>query len=200
MSLASSLSSKSCFDGLCGHCGSCRREDREIERLIRPKVLPPIELSPTREQIMAESVKRHRPSRRPVPKVQNRRAEHVTKPPPVPSPCAECGEMRGLRPAGFGGKGSVIDGVGTICTVCSDRPKLAAIIAEIEAKPFPRSKSDNTLLSKSRLRIRRVTRFGRPFHPEATHGNGNAYASYRCRCPECCAWRTADDRARRNVA
>lgn len=85
----------------------------------------------------------------------------------------------------------------TLCQVCADHPRIQATITRLENKAGPRTKSETTLLSKSRFRIQRITKNGRPFHPNANHGSGNGYVSYLCRCAECRDWRAEQDRAAR---
>lgn len=202
--IATSLSTQSCPTGLCGQCGLCRREMREADRLMIPKVQAPIELSPTVQQLLAEDRKRERRTRRPTPKVTNRRATtgapyvrpSRAKNTATPSPCTECGEMRGYKICGGRGHGYTLDAVGNLCTVCADKPKLTAQIAALEANPT-RTKAEHNTLSRARIRLRRITRNGRPYHPEAPHGTSNAYASYQCRCDECRAYKTEQDRAAR---
>lgn len=203
--IATSLSTQSCPTGYCGQCGPCRREMREADRLMIPKALPPIELSPTAQQLLAEPRReRERRTRRPIPKVQNRRATTATpyvrpsraKNTATPSPCTECGEMRGYKICGGRGHGRTLDAVGNLCTVCADKPKLTAQIAALEANPT-RTKAEHNTLSRARIRLRRITRNGRPYHPEAPHGTSNAYASYQCRCDECRAYKTEQDSAAR---
>ena len=202
--IATSLSTQSCPTGLCGQCGPCRREMREADRLMIPKVQAPIELSPTVQQLLAEDRKRSRPTRRPINKVANRRATTATpyvrpsraKNTATPSPCTECGEMRGYKICGGRGHGYTLDAVGNLCTVCADKPKLTAQIAALEANPT-RTKAEHNTLSRARIRLRRITRNGRPYHPEAPHGTSNAYASYQCRCDECRAYKTEQDSAAR---
>ena len=115
--IATSLSTQSCPTGLCGQCGPCRREMREADRLMIPKVQAPIELSPTVQQLLAEDRKRERRTRRPTPKVTNRRTTPPRRPTPLPpttptpphiEPCTQCHQPRGLT------RGR-IDGVGTLC-------------------------------------------------------------------------------------
>lgn len=201
--IATSLSTQSCPTGLCGQCGPCRREMREADRLMRPKTLPPIELSPTAREILAEDRKRQPRTRRSTPKVYNGRPTPTpyvrpsrTKNTATPSPCTECGEMRGYKICGGRGHGCTLDAVGDLCTVCADKPKLNAQIAALEANPT-RTKAERNTLSRARIRLRRITRNGRPYHPEAPHGTSNAYASYQCRCAECRAYKTGQDRAAR---
>nr|WP_321999697.1 hypothetical protein [Rhodococcus qingshengii] len=195
--IATSLSTQSCPTGLCGQCGPCRREMREADRLMRPKTLPPIELSPTVQQLLAEDRKRTRPTRRPIPKVANRRAATPTAIPTSNQACTQCGELRGYRTIGSKATTHILDGEGTLCQVCADHPRIQATITRLENKPGPRTKSETTLLSKSRFRIQRITKNGRPFHPNANHGSGNGYVSYLCRCAECRDWRAEQDRAAR---
>jgi hypothetical protein len=200
--IATSLSTRSCTTGLCGQCGPCRRALRADDIILRPKTLAPIELSPTVQQLLAEDRKRARNTRRPAPKVANRRKEtgpyiRPTRAKTVapPSPCTECGEMRGYRVQGGRGLGRALDGIGDLCTVCHEKPALQTIITTLEANP-KRTKAEHSALSRSRIRLRRITKDGRPYHPEAPHGTGNAYTSYKCRCNQCCAWSTMANAAR----
>ena len=196
--IATSLSTQSCTTGLCGQCGPCRREMREADRLMQPKTLPPIELSPTAREIMAEERKRQHRTRRPTPKVTNRRTTPPRRPTPLPpttptpphiEPCTQCHQPRGLT------RGR-IDGVGTLCTVCYDRPNLQHIIDTITATPI-RTKAQNTAISRARLRIQRITHNGRPYHPNAPHGTDNSYICYQCRCEACTQAHAQLDKARR---
>lgn len=159
--IATSLSTQTCPTGLCGQCGPCRREMREADRLMIPKALPPIELSPTAREIMAEDIE----------------------------PCTQCHQPRGLT------RGR-IDGVGTLCTVCYDKPNLQHIIDTITATPI-RTKAQNTAISRARLRIQRITHNGRPYHPNAPHGTDNSYICYQCRCEPCTQAHANLDKARR---
>lgn len=89
-----------------------------------------------------------------------------------------------------------IDGVGTLCTVCYDRPNLQHIIDTITATPV-RTKAQNTAISRARLRIQRITHNGRPYHPNAPHGTDNSYICYQCRCEPCTQAHAELDKARR---
>lgn len=171
---------------------------READRLMIPRVQAPIELSPTVQQLLAEDRKRERRTRRPTPKVTNRRTTPPRRPTPLPpttptpphiEPCTECHQPRGLT------RGR-IDGVGTLCTVCYDRPKLQQIIDTITATPV-RTKAQNTAISRARLRIQRITYNGRPYHPNAPHGTDNSYICYQCRCEACTQAHAELDKARR---
>ena len=142
--IATSLSTQSCPTGLCGQCGPCRREMREADRLMRPKTLPPIELSPTVQQLLAEDRKRTRPTRRPIPKVANRRAATPTAIPTSNQACTQCGELRGYRTIGSKATTHILDGEGTLCQVCADHPRIQATITRLENKPGPRTKSETT--------------------------------------------------------
>lgn len=199
--IASSLSTRSCPTGLCGQCGPCRREMREADRLMIPKVLPPIELSPTARELMNEALKHQSRTRKAAPKPAKpaRRTRpairHTPLPPTKPTPadiepCTQCHQPRGLT------RGR-IDGEGTLCTVCHTRPQLQHTIDTINAIPGPRPKALNTRLSRARLRIQRITHNGRPYHPHAPHGTDNGYVSYQCRCEPCHQAHAELDKARR---
>ncbi|NMM84293.1 hypothetical protein B2J88_07955 [Rhodococcus sp. SRB_17] len=197
--IATSLSTRSCTTGLCGQCGPCRRALRADDLILRPKILPPIELSPSVREIMAEDRKANKPARRPVPKVSNRRVSTGSYERPsranqyAPQPCTDCGQMRSIYTRG---NGHTIDGgPGNICAVCRDKPIHLTRLAELATLPVTHKVT--CAIGRARRHLERFTKDGRAYHPDAPHGDGTGYTRYGCRCVDCRAWRTAYTDSRR---
>lgn len=116
---------------------------------------------------------------------------------PTPVPCVECGELIGARRDGY--SGWVLAGADGKCELCVDRPKLEAYLAEYEAIPTgERTNLQMNRASRYRRHLERILKDGRPFHPGvAKHGAAHAYIKCGCRCLDCTAYKTEDNRKRR---
>ena len=189
---------------LCGECGPCRRSLRELAHV--PPT--PVVVSEKVREILAEPVgtpyrppshrgrggvipravvdrrpdghiKRVRPSKRP----ENRRKI------PTPTPCENCGGMRGLKPAGHANKGWALAGKDGLCEVCADIQWCQEVLAM--TPPSPQTAIFKHKLQRARRFQHRILKDGRAYHPDAPqHGTPTAYTNYGCKCPECLAWKS----------
>lgn len=195
---------------VCGICPPCRRELRLAART----VAKPVTLSPLARQILAEPVG-YEPVKPRVRPVQNRRANTIAtrrradnapnltsaKSEPTPTPCAQCGELRGITKRGGGDYGHyLLAGAGDLCEVCAERPKHQATIDSYLKAPDGEKTRTGRAARRAKRYLARELRNGRAYSPTTPeHGNTTGYDSYGCRCEKCATWK-ADDNARRRAA
>ncbi|WP_192379315.1 hypothetical protein [Rhodococcus rhodochrous] len=184
------------LDCLCGVCPPCRRSLRELDRPV--PVEQPVQLSARARAILDGTPTAPIPPTRrtsaPLTDAARERynASRRVSGNNVPTPCSECGQLRGVYD---GGNGIKLSGRGTLCEVCADRHRFTARLARHENGYEP-------LHPQNRLRmiraLDRVLKDGRAYHPGAAqHGTTNAYNGWSCRCKPCVDAKIADRRNHR---
>jgi len=119
---------------------------------------------------------------------------------PTPVPWVECGELIGARRNGYAGW--VLAGSDGKCELCVDRPKYEAFLEKYAAMTSEeRTDKVRSAALKARKHLSRILKDGRAYHPESPgHGGGQSYLKYGCRCEPCVAWKTEDNRKRREAS
>lgn len=181
-------------DCLCGSCSPCRRALRDhTRRTPAPTVLSDRVRAILAEPVGTEYQPAYLPVQEPKPAAGAKRPSRArTTDRPVPTTyCDDCHQWRAPRRAGKSMHGLVPSGRDGLCDVCADRDYITTKLDD--------PATDRYLRRKLRLRLGRVLKDGRAFHPDAPHASSVGYGNYGCRCTDCSTWKSEDSIRRREA-